>query len=107
MINMKIESSNRLDRDGFSNNNRFGDIYDLENGPNIAKSSEAQSNQLVELGEVGAEVLETSDENLGEDFEVSRWLPPSIEKAVEFRKENVYRCPSCISLFVLFDYLLI
>ena len=104
---MKIESSNRLDRDGFSNNNRFGDIYDLENGPNVAKSSGVQSNQLVESGEGEAEILENSDENLGEDFEVSRWLPPSIEKAVEFRKENVYRCPSCISLFELYDYLLI
>ena len=101
---MKIESSNRLDRVGFSNNNRFGDIRDVENGPSILKPLGGQLNQPMELGEGEGETL---DENLGEDFEVSRWLPPSIEKAAEFRKENVYRCSSPISLSALLDYVVI
>lgn len=96
MTRMKIEPSNRLDRDGFGNNNRFGDICDVENGPNVVKPLVGQLDQPIELGEGEGE---TSDENLGEDFEVSRWLPPSIEKAMEFREENVYRCSSPTSLF--------
>ena len=31
------------------------------------------------------------DENLGEDFESTRWLPPSIEVALEYRKDSIYR----------------
>lgn len=35
--------------------------------------------------------IEAEDENLGEDFELSPWLPPSIEKAKEFRKHALFR----------------
>lgn len=31
------------------------------------------------------------DENLGENFDETPWLPPSIEKAKEFKEENVFR----------------
>ena len=30
---------------------------------------------------------EGADENLGENFEDTPWLPPSIDKAIEFRKK--------------------
>jgi hypothetical protein len=30
--------------------------------------------------------IEGADENLGENFEETPWLPPQVEKAVEFRK---------------------
>lgn len=33
---------------------------------------------------------EGADENLGENFEDTPWLPPSIEKAIEFRKKSIY-----------------
>lgn len=33
---------------------------------------------------------EGADENLGENFEETPWLPPSIEKAIEFRKRSIY-----------------
>jgi hypothetical protein len=33
---------------------------------------------------------EAADENLGENFEETPWLPPSIEKAIEFRKKSIY-----------------
>ena len=32
-----------------------------------------------------------TDENLGEDFESTRWLPPSIEVAMEFKRETIFR----------------
>ena len=33
---------------------------------------------------------EGADENLGENFEDTPWLPPSIDKAIEFRKKSIY-----------------
>jgi RNA recognition motif-containing protein len=31
------------------------------------------------------------DENLGEDFESTPWVPPSIEKATKFRRDRIFR----------------
>lgn len=35
--------------------------------------------------------LEQLEENLGENFEETRWLPPTVEKAMEFRSANLFR----------------
>lgn len=35
--------------------------------------------------------IEEEDENLGDDFEATPWVPPSIEKAKEFKKNSVFR----------------
>jgi hypothetical protein len=33
---------------------------------------------------------EVEDENLGEDFDQTPWLPPMIEKAKEFKRKAIY-----------------
>lgn len=35
--------------------------------------------------------IENAEENLGEDFEDTPWLPPSIEKALEFKQAHIFR----------------
>ena len=34
--------------------------------------------------------IEGANENLGENFEETPWLPPSVDKAAKFRKETIY-----------------
>lgn len=94
---MKITTSDRLDSDNVDNKSPSRDSYDVENGRNENIPQGGQEidpaildhRERVEEGDL--ELLESLDENLGEDFELTRWLPPSIEKATEFRKGNVYR----------------
>eukprot|EP01034_Spumella_vulgaris_P032925 gene32925-40642_t len=38
-----------------------------------------------------ASTFEHEDENLGDDFEATPWLPPSIEKAAEFKNNAIFR----------------
>ena len=38
-----------------------------------------------------ATVADDDDENLGDNFEDSPWVPPSLEKAMEFKMKNVLR----------------
>jgi hypothetical protein len=38
-----------------------------------------------------ASTFEHEDENLGDDFEATPWLPPSIEKAAEFKNRTIFR----------------
>ena len=35
------------------------------------------------------------DENLGEDFDRTPWIPPSIDRAIEYRKKHVFRGGMC------------
>ncbi len=35
--------------------------------------------------------FDKDDENLGEDFEATPWLPPSIEKANKFKRDHIFR----------------
>lgn len=34
---------------------------------------------------------DADDENLGEDFEETPWVPPSVEKATKFKRERIFR----------------
>lgn len=56
-----------------------------DNRPKGARTVKAVAEK--ELGEF---THEAADENLGENFEETPWLPPSIEKAIEFRKKSIY-----------------
>jgi hypothetical protein len=42
----------------------------------------------------GEEVMDSiaaDDENLGENFQVTPWLPPTIEKAEQFKRDSIFR----------------
>ena len=61
--------------------------HDVESNvlPNSGKSYAASS-----ASSDGPQELE-ADENLGEDFDSTQWLPPSIDLARKYKKENIYR----------------
>lgn len=47
--------------------------------------------QKIAEGKIHNQCIDIKSEDLGEDFEDSPWIPPSIEKAILFRKEILFK----------------
>ena len=60
----------------------------VSNNGKIAKKN--LPNRAASIRDLAEITHEGIDENLGENFEETPWLPPSIEKAEEFRKHSLY-----------------
>lgn len=67
------------------------DGYDIEAGQDRPPRYHADDDYS-DNGSVKPATEQLTDENLGEDFESTQWLPPSIEVAMEFKRENIFRC---------------
>jgi RNA recognition motif-containing protein len=87
------------------NINFTGDIDDLDanlfeldklqrpatSGGDGASPNRPQTRQKVQKGTRAYKKRDADDENLGEDFEDSPWVPPSVEKATMFKRERIFR----------------
>eukprot|EP01039_Chlorochromonas_danica_P003057 gene3057-3337_t len=65
--------------------------FDFLSNNNEKKKNHQYYQQLLNNTDQNYLLYEQEDENLGENFDITPWLPPTIEKAKEFKRKAIYR----------------
>lgn len=66
---------------------------------NSGGSSRSKKSNKARSLAIGSAVLQDDEnENLGDDFEQTAWVPPSIAKALEFKRRSIYRYADGVSV---------